>query len=588
VRKPVPQAEEDMLAEDTGIVARFLTNPVAIVVSLFVVLALVGARSAFATLAGGGLSPVPAGAGDWWRLWLESWHPLGQGTAVPAPPYVLPFAALATVLGGPAAVVTTIFVLVVPLGLWGAWRFLRVVGRLVSPAGAPRWLLLWGAGTYALVPVVSGAWGDGRFGTVVVAALLPWLAHAALGFADPEPDRRWRAAWRTGLLLTLATAFAPGLWFFALLLGVIVTAAAGAVVRSALRDRSAWGPPAAALGVTPVLLLPWWVPALMHGAVEALVLEPGRLPVAAVDTLDLLSGRVGDLGAPSWLGLLLAVLALLALVPRATRIPVLVCWIVATVAAVTAALWSSFTLDLAGTSTRAGVGFLVVVLQGAFVVAVSLGAQSLREYVAPGVVAWRRWTAWGLVAVAAVVPVVGLGWFVVGGQDRLDETAGEGIPAYMTQSSLEGDAHGILVIRGDVDHGLTYTVRRGDGVTLGEDEVIALTGEDDDFTGTVRSLASRPTPQVVDRLSEAGIEYVVLPSPADGGVAAALDATDGLVQASAEDRSTRAWQVDRPLDPHAIDGPRSWLRIAMLVVQGILIVVVAVLCVPTSERRRRR
>jgi hypothetical protein len=423
---------------------------------------------------------------------------------------------------------------------------------------------------------------------VVVAALLPWLAHAALGFADPEPDRRWRAAWRTGLLLALATAFAPGLWFFALLLGVIVTAAAGAVVRSALRDRSAWGPPAAAIGVVPLLLLPWWVPALMHGAVEALVLEPGRLPVAAVDTLGLLAGRVGDLGAPSWLGLLLAALALLALVPRATRIPVLVCWIVATVAAVTAALWSSFTLDLAATSTRAGAGFLVVVLQGAFVVAVSLGAQSLREYVAPGVVAWRRWATWGLVAVAAVVPVIGLGWFVVGGHDRLDETAGEGIPAYMTQSSMKGDAHGILVIRGDVDHGLTYTVRRGDGVTLGEDEVIDLTGEDKEFTGTVRSLTSRPTPQVVDRLAEAGIEYVVLPSPADGGVAAALDATDGLVQASAEDRSTRAWQVDRPLDPHAIDGPRSWVRIALLVVQGILIVVVAVLCVPTSERRRRR
>ena len=42
-----------------------------------------------------------------------------------------------------------------PLALWGAWRFLRVVGRLVAPAGAPRWLLLWGAVTYALVPVVE-------------------------------------------------------------------------------------------------------------------------------------------------------------------------------------------------------------------------------------------------------------------------------------------------------------------------------------------------------------------------------------------------------------------------------------------------
>src|SRR6476646_4526939 len=377
-RRPVHD-DEDTLGEDTGVVARFLTSPVALSVALFVLLALVGARSAFGSLAGGGLSPVPQAAGDWWRLWTESWHPLGQGTAVPAPAYVLPFAALATLLGGsPSAVVTAIFVFVVPLGLWGAWRFLRVVGRLASPVGAPRWLLLrGGAATYALVPVVSGAWGDGRFGTVVVAALLPWLAHAALGFADPEADRRWRAAWRCALLLSLGSAFAPGLWFFALLLGLVVAAAAARVVRAAVRDRSAWGPPVAALAAVPVLLLPWWLPALLHGAWQALLLEAGRLPVATVDALDLVTGRMGDLGAPWWLGLVLAVLAALALVPRSTRIPVLVCWIVAAVAGVTAAVLGVFSLDLAATTTGAGMGFLVVVLQGAFVVAISIGAQTL-------------------------------------------------------------------------------------------------------------------------------------------------------------------------------------------------------------------
>ena len=52
----------------------------------------------------------------------------------------------------------------------------------------------------------------------------PWLAHAALGFADPEPDRRWRAAWRTGLLLAVAAAFEPVLWAFALVLTLVVLA----------------------------------------------------------------------------------------------------------------------------------------------------------------------------------------------------------------------------------------------------------------------------------------------------------------------------------------------------------------------------
>ena len=84
-----------------------------------------------------------------------------------------------------------LMLLAVPVAAWGAWRLLKVVGRFVDPLGLPRWLVVWGALTYALVPVTSGAWGEGRFGTVAVAALLPWAAHAALGFVDPDRDRRW-------------------------------------------------------------------------------------------------------------------------------------------------------------------------------------------------------------------------------------------------------------------------------------------------------------------------------------------------------------------------------------------------------------
>ncbi len=579
--------DEDALEEDMGAVARFLTNPVAIAVAVFAVLALVGARAAFGPIAGGGLSPVPAGAGDWWRLQVESWHPLGQGTAVPAPAYVLPLALLATLLGGsPTAAVSALFVLAVPVALWGAWRFLRVVGRLVAPAGAPRWLLLWGATTYALVPAVSGAWGAGRFGTVVVAALLPWLAHAALGFADPDPDRRWRAAWRSALLLALGAAFAPVSWIFAALLGLVVVAAAFAIAPAAMRDRSVWGPPAVALLTAPLLLAAWWVPALQHGASEGLLLDTGRLPAPSVDGINLLAGRLDTLGAPWWLGAVLAVLAVLALLPRLTRIPVLVCWIVALIAATAAAALGAVSLSVTATTARPGVGFLVVVLQGAFVVAAAMGAQGLARSV-PSAWTWRRVLAAALGALAFAVPVGGLGWFVVGDHDQLDEGDTSGIPAYMVQSSMTGDAHGILVIRGDVARGLSYTVRRGDGVTLGEDEILDLTAEDTGFTREVRELVSRPTPELVDSLASRGIEYVVLPQPADGDVAAALDATGGLVQASAEDRSTRAWQVHRVPDAGAVDGPGSWLRVVLLVLQALGLLVVAVLCAPTDRRRSR-
>ncbi len=574
--------EDEDEGEDTGLVARFLTNPVAVLLALTVVAMLVGARGALGHVSGPGLSPAPDHLGDWWSLHLSSWHELGLGTAVPAPPYVLPLALLATVLGGsPAAAVTALLVLAVPFSLWGAWRFLRVAGRLATPAGANRWLILWGATTYAVVPVVCGAWGQGRLGPVLSAALLPWLAHAALGFADPEADRRWRAAWRTGFLLALVSCGTPLAWLVAALVGAVVVLLAFTLLPGIGRDRSAWGPPVVALVVVPVLLSPWWLPALLHGAGEGLLLDGGLLPVPTPDGVELGLGRFHDLGAPWWLGLVVPVLAVLALVPRRTRIPVLICWLVALLAVVAATALGGVSLDLAALSTAPGLAFFLLLVQAALLTAVVLGALGVERPRGP-----LRAVAVLLGLVAAVAPVGGLAWFVVDGGDQLAHDRDAGIPAYMVQSSVRGPEHGILVLRGSREDGLTYTVRRDDGVTTGEDEVLALAAEDRAFTTLVQGLAARPTPDAVDALASRGIEYVVLPAPADGDVAAALDATAGLEQASAGDRSTRAWQVDRPLSADDLDGPRSWLRVGLLVLQGLAVLVVLVLCAPSTDRAR--
>ncbi len=587
-RRQTTFEDDEAPGADTGIVARFLTNPVALGVAVFVLLVLFGAREAVGPVSGGGLSAAPDHARDLWRLQIESWHALGQGTAIPAPPYVLPLAMVATVLGGSVtAAVSGILLLAVPVALWGAWRFLRVVGHLSDAAGAPRWLLAVAAATYALVPVLSGAWGDGRLGIVVVTAVLPWLGHAALGFADPEGDRRWRAAWRSGLLLALVAAFTPVAWFFATALGVAIIGVGFGIAPALMRDRSVWGPPAAALASVPVLLAPWWIPTVGHGAARSLLLDSGRLPDPALDFHDLLGGRLpGDLGAPWVLGVALVVMAVLALVPSRSRIPVLVVWIVALVAALTSAALGAVSLSLPVGQARPGLGFFLVVLRGAFVVAAFLAIHGLATRARRTGTTMRKLVPAVLTAGAAVVPVFGLAWFVLEGPGQLTDGRDTGIPTYMVQEAERGPAHGILVVRGSVEDGLTYAVRRGDGVTIGEDEILAATEPDADFDADVQALTSRPRAAVVARLAEQGIQYVVLPSPADGRVAAALDASGGLDQASAEDRSTRAWQVSRPVDEHALDGPGSWLRVTLLVVQALAIAVVLVLCAPSAGVKR--
>ncbi len=76
----------------------------------------------------------------------------------------------------------------------------------------------------------------------------------------------------------------------------------------------------------------------------------------------------------------------------------------------------------------------------------------------------------------------------------------------------------------------------------------------------------------------------MLSDPVDGNVASVLDATTGLEGASADDRSTRAWRVTEEVEAGAVTSETAWWRTAMLVLQGLLIIVVAVLCVPTQAR----
>ncbi|MFN8189364.1 MAG: glycosyltransferase family 2 protein [Nocardioidaceae bacterium] len=578
--------EEDELAEDSGIVVRFLTNPVAVLLALFVVAALIGSRAAWGHVSGAGLSPAPLAASSWWSTYVEHWHALLNGTDVPAPAYLLPLAVGGSLLGGNAPLlVSLVLVLAVPVALWGAWRFLRVAGHLRSAEGASRWVLAWGSVVFALVPITSGAWGEGRLGTVVTTALLPWIAHAALGFGDPEPDRRWRAGWRTGLLLSLATAFTPALWLVALVVAVVVLSLALGISPAAVRQRSVVGPPLVAVGLGVLLLLPWVLPLLLQGRPGGLLLEAGRLPAAAISRWDLLTGVAAADPAPFYLGAVVAALAVLALLPRGPRLLVTGAWIIAVVAIGVALLLSLVSIPVPGGSARPGLGVLVVVVQGAFITAVVLAGEELTHQLSG---ALRRLVgAAGVVLLGAMV-LAGTGWFVLGGDPSLTTEADDTVPAYMVDSSLEGSQHGVLILRGTVADGLGYTIRRGDGTTLGEDEIEALTPEDTGFTDDVRTLVARPTASASGALSDAGIEYVVLAAPADPQVAATLDATAGLSQASASDRSTRAWHVDRELARDAVAGPGSVLRTILVVAQLAGLVLVLVLCGPTLTRRRPR
>ena len=167
----------------------------------------------------------------------------------------------------------------------------------------------------------------------------------------------------------------------------------------------------------PVLLAPWWLPAIVHGSARILLIDTGRLPEPTLGFDELLAGRLpGDLGAPWWLGLALVVMAVLALIPSRTRIPVLVVWIVALVAAGTSAVLAAVHLDLP--VGRAGRGW-----------ASSSSSSRGRSWSRPSSRSTalatrarrtgsplRRLVPVALTAVMAIVPLFGLAWFVLEGR----------------------------------------------------------------------------------------------------------------------------------------------------------------------------
>lgn len=585
VRGADADAGDDELGDDSGLLVRFVTSPFAVVTTVLLLLTLWGAREALHPITGGALAPAPAGAGDWWRLVLEGWHEVGQGTDAPAPAYLLPLALVGTLLlGSASAVISLIFLGAVPLATWGAWRFGKVAAELGSGNPASRLVVGWGALTYGAVLVASGAWGQGRFGVLASAVLLPWLAHAALGLAEPSADRRWRAGWRTSLLLALLTAFTPAAWLFALVLVVLAVVGLFALAPSEARRRSVWGPLAVVALTPPVLLLPGAVGMLDHG-ISGLFLEAGRV-LSLPGPLDLAAGRFDGPAAPHWIGLALLVPGALCVFRARTRVAVTACWVLVAVAGVLVALLSHVTIDLPAGSTRPGLGFLLLVVQAALITAVTIAGHGLRGTFVGASFGWRQPLAAVLAAVAVVVPVGGLAWWLGGGDNLLHEPGDSDVPAYMAQAAAEAPGHGVLMLRGDVDRGLTWRVHRGDGVTVGQDEILALTGPDEELDAEIGSLVSDPTPELVETIPQRGIDYVVMPAPADGQVAATLDAATGLTQASSADRSTRAWQFDVPAEADAIADDGPWWHPLLLIVQIGALVVVAVLCGPSRREER--
>lgn len=532
-------------------------------VALLVVLSLVASRAALvgpsgSSLLGGALPATPGTAGTWWALWFGGGHGTGFGALVAVPTSVLLLALASTpVWFGPGIVMGSLVLLPVPLAALTAHR----LGRRLTDHRGPR--MVWAVG-YGLAVAATGAVAEGRIGTLVALVVLPVVVGTALQLLDADDALR-RTALRWGIWVAVGAAFAP----VVLVLSVLGLAALVLLERRLLRP--------ALLGVVVALVLsgPWLLPRLAHPLRlwwEAGYPLPGADPGVGT-ALGLVLGRAGSPEqAPVWLGAGLVVLAVLALLPRATRTVVAVCWALGLLclAVAVSGVVVTTTVDGSGVPLRPWVGVPVVAWVLCLGTAVLLAATGPRRRLARPVTAV-------LVVLALLLPVGTAGWWLVRGvDDPLDRARPDVVPAFLTERP--GDT---LVLTGSVRDGVEVRVVEGAGPVLGEESLRPDLDVTEAVTSAVEVLLSAPNQDAVRVLSDAGVDAIYAPD-VDTEVARSLDAAP-LVEPSGSDAPTsRVWTLVEPPSAAADDGS-PWRPL----LAGVQLVVWLVAIVLTAPVRRR-
>ena len=162
--------------------------------------------------------------------------------------------------------------------------------------------------------------------------------------SSASPAVTSRAAWATGLLVTVGTAFVPVLWPMAII-GAVLAAATMRRSRAMLINLLI------VAATPPVLLLPWMLQLLAHPS--ALLLETGvqqpGLAAAGLPARSLLLLSPGGPGLPPyWVSGALVLVALLALLATRRRVLIVSGWCAALLGFGTAVVASRATVTPAG------------------------------------------------------------------------------------------------------------------------------------------------------------------------------------------------------------------------------------------------
>ena len=544
------------------------------------------------TVAAAGLLPLSSDVATLWSHVGWGWREIGAGFTGAADP----FAALLALLGTttfwqPSLSVVVLYLVALPLASVGAWFCAR---RLTDRA----WLPALTAVLWAVAPPFLASLDGGQLGAVAAHLLLPWLIVAMLNGV-----RSWSSAAAAALLFAAIAASAPLIAPALLLLWVGFL-----VVRPTSAHRVAGIPIPAA-----VMFAPLVVDQLGRANPIGLLAAPGVPSSIDVTTSGIQLAFASPTGGSNgWTALLsalelpgpagpfvmgalllpLAALAVMSLFVRGTRraIPALALALIGFVSAVVGSR-----LDLVAVGADVGtvwpgpaLSMFWLGLLGAALV--TLDALD-RTAVGSGVLL-------GVASVLVALPLLSASALEVsrvqGGPERI-------LPALVDAEAESRPGVGTLIVRPMPDSAISAELQRGRGATLDDQSTLDATATgfsplDERLATLAGNLVSRSGYDFQRDLAELAVEFVVLESPATDDAndvfVRAREALDGnrLLVPVGETPNGLLWRASEVPSIDAPSGPAntaSAYGVAVLIGQGLVLLVTVLLAVPTTRRRKR-
>ncbi len=508
----------------------FLRNPVILGYSLLALVTLIASRNRFGSLIGGALPSSPSGARDLFKLYFESWHQVGMGSAHASPPWIAVLAVASIVFLGKVPLLITLFFLVAPiLMMWSAQSFLKGFSKNT-------FIVVGASLLYAISPVAIASTNAGRIATMVVLILAPQLPKLVSNWKDIE-KQSWRKIYFLAIFLGLLNAFT-------LIITLITLGFVGFAIFVDYRSKiekpiflERLYKRLVILGAPFLLVVPYSLEALVKPS--RFLAEPG-LALAGGHTGLVLAGNPGGVGSLPWWILSPVLLVLIVALFSST--------IARPIAQYGLALLSAAVLFSGLSITAHGNGNPTAVWTGTFLVGATLAAVTagvvildrIRNVLIISNIHYRHFLAGLLLIVTAMYSVLGIAWSISSGANSpLRSSTNTVMPAFLT-AELDTKTLVLREIETDGSKSTQYYISRGSDISLGEPDVAP--GQIRELEVAAQELIDGSGISSSQIFAAYGIKYVFIKNPFDKNVIRTIDGLGGFVRTSATSSGV-VWRV---------------------------------------------